>query len=140
MSHKRRILQGSASNMARIVLSMLVALVLPPLLVHRLAPAEYSAWVLILQCSVYVNLLAFGLQTGIGKFVAEYDALGGRTVGSQILSSSFAILCVSAMIGAVGIAIITWRVPQLFHQTPPALFGWLREGVVAIRCYAMFGL
>ena len=140
MSHKRRILQGSASNMARIVLSMLVALVLPPLLVHRLAPAEYGAWVLILQCSAYVNLLDLGLQTAIGKFVAEYDALGGRTVGSQILSSSFAILCVSAMIGAVGIAMITWRVPQLFHQTPPALVGDLREGILAIGLSTVFAL
>lgn len=140
MSHKRRILQGSASNMARIALSMLVALVLPPLLVHRLEPAEYSAWVLILQCSAYVNLLDLGLQTAIGKFVAEYDAQGGRTVGGQVLSSSFAILCISAMIGAAGIAIISWRVPQLFHQTPAGLVGDLREGILTIGLSAVFGL
>ena len=35
--------------MLRVLLSMLVSLVLPPFLVHRLAPAEYSAWVLILS-------------------------------------------------------------------------------------------
>jgi O-antigen/teichoic acid export membrane protein len=85
-------------------------------------------------------LLDLGLQTAIGKFVAEYDALGGRTVSSQILSSSFAILCVSALIGAVGIAIITWRVPQLFHQTPPALVGDLREGILIIGLSAVFAL
>jgi O-antigen/teichoic acid export membrane protein len=119
---------------------MLVALVLPPLLVHSLAPAQYSAWVLVLQCSAYVNLLDLGLQTAIGKFVAEYDAIGARTVGSQILSSSFAILCVSAMIGAVGIAIITWRVPQLFHQMPPALVGDLREGILTIGLSTVFAL
>jgi O-antigen/teichoic acid export membrane protein len=126
--------------MARIALSMLMALVLPPLLVHRLAPAEYSAWVLILQCSAYVNLLDLGLQTAIGKFVAEYDALGNRTVCSQILSTSFAILCVSAIIGAVGIAIITWRVPQLFRQTPPALIGDLRVGILIIGLSTVFAL
>ena len=38
MSHKRKILQGSASNMARVILSMLIALVLPPILVHRMSP------------------------------------------------------------------------------------------------------
>ncbi len=126
--------------MARIFLSMLVALVLPPLLVHRLAPAEYSAWVLILQCSAYVNLLDLGLQTAVGKFVAEYDAVGGRKLGSQILSSSFAILCVSAMIGTVGIAIITWQVPRLFHQTPPALVGDLRAGILTIGLSTVFAL
>ena len=100
MSHRLKILQGSASNIMRVALSMLVALVLPPLLVHRMSPAEYGAWVLILQCSAYVSLLDLSLQTAIGKFVAEYDALGDRTASSRILSSSFAILCVSALFGA----------------------------------------
>ena len=74
MSQKRKVLQGSASNMLRVLLSTLVSLVLPPFLVHRLSPPEYSAWVLILTLSAYVNLLDFGLQTAIGKFVAEHSA------------------------------------------------------------------
>ena len=52
--------------MVRVMLSFLVSLVLPPFLVHRMAPTEYSAWVLILQLSAYVYLLDFGLQTAIG--------------------------------------------------------------------------
>jgi O-antigen/teichoic acid export membrane protein len=140
MSQKRKILQGSASNMARVVLSMAVALVLPPLLVHRMAPAEYSAWVLILQCSSYVNLLDLGLQTAISKFVAEYDALDDRPASSRILSSSFAILCVSALIGALGIAIVAWRVPQLFHQMPTALIGNLREGILVVGLSTVLAL
>jgi O-antigen/teichoic acid export membrane protein len=132
MSHKRKILQGSASNIARVSLSMLVALVLPPLLVHRMAPAEYSAWVLILQCSAYINLLDLGLQTAIGKFVAEYDAIGDRIGSSRILSNSFAILCASAIVGAMVIAVVAWRVPQIFHQMPAALMGPLRNGILVV--------
>ena len=64
MSHKRKVLHGSASNMLRVLLSMLVSLVLPPFLVHRLSTAEYSAWVLILQLSGYVSMLDLGLQDG----------------------------------------------------------------------------
>ena len=37
MSHKRKVLKGSASNLVRMLLSMLVSLVLPPFLVHRMA-------------------------------------------------------------------------------------------------------
>jgi O-antigen/teichoic acid export membrane protein len=132
MSHTRKILQGSASNVARVVVSMLVALVLPPLLVHRMVPAEYSAWVLILQCSAYINLLDLGLQTAIAKFVAEYDTAGDRNAGSRILSSSFAMLCISAFVGAVAITIVTWRVPQIFHQMPTSLVGGLREGILLV--------
>ena len=66
---------------------MLVALVLPPLLVHRLTPAEYSAWVLILQCAAYVNLLDLGLQTAVGKYIAAHDALSDRSATEKILST-----------------------------------------------------
>lgn len=132
MSQTRKILQGSASNVARFALSMAIALILPPLLVHQMAPAEYSAWVLILQCSGYVALLDFGLQTAVGKFVAEHDANNDRTASSHVLSSSFAILCSSALLGTLIIIFIAWRVPQLFHQMPPFLIGDVRMGILAV--------
>jgi O-antigen/teichoic acid export membrane protein len=119
---------------------MLVALVLPPLLVRRMAPAEYSAWVLILQCSAYVNLLDLGLQTAIGKFVAEYDTANDRTASSRILTNSFVILCVSAFVGAVVIITISWRVPQIFHQVPQALIGHLRQGILVVGLSTVFAL
>ena len=75
---------------------MFVSLVLPPFLVHHMTPAEYGAWVLILQLSAYVNLLDFGLQTAIGKYVAEYDASGDREASHHLVSTSFTILAVAA--------------------------------------------
>ena len=100
---------------------MLVSLVLPPFLVHRMAPAEYSAWVLILQLSAYVNMLDLGLQTAIGKFVAEYDAKGDREASHHLVSTSFTILAVAAAIGFAAIAVMVWSVPRLFHQMPARL-------------------
>lgn len=132
MWQRRKVLQGSASNLARVILTMALALVLPPLLVHRLAPSEYAAWVLILQCSGYISLLDFGMQTAIGKFVAEYDAAHDRMAASKILSSSVAILCVSAMAGVLLILGITWQVPHLFHQMPGPLMGAMRMGILAV--------
>ena len=74
---KRRILQGSASNLIRVILGMLISLVLPHFLVRHLGTAEYSAWVLILQLSAYVNFLDLGLQTAIGKFIAAITMILG---------------------------------------------------------------
>ena len=125
-------MQGSASNLARVLLSMLVSLVLPPFLVSRMAPAEYSAWVLILQLSAYVNLLDFGLQTAIGKFVAEYDASGDHEASHHLVSTSFTILAGAAAIAIVVIAAMVWSVPQLFHQMPAALMPEVRIALLAI--------
>jgi O-antigen/teichoic acid export membrane protein len=132
MSHKRKVLQGSASNLVRVLLSMLVSLVLPPFLVSRMAPAEYSAWVLILQLSAYVNLLDFGLQTAIGKFVAEYDASGDHEASHHLVSTSFTILAVAAGIASTVIAVMVWSVPRLFHQMPSALVPEVRIALLAV--------
>ena len=110
MSHKRKVLQGSASNLVRVLLSMLVSLVLPPFLVHRMAAPEYSAWVLILQLSAYVSLLDFGLQTAIGKYVAEHDASGDREASHHLVSTSFTILSVAAALACVVLTVMVWGV------------------------------
>ncbi len=132
MSRKRKLLQGSASNLSRVLLSMLVSLVLPPLLVHRMPSVEYSAWVLILQLSAYVNLLDFGLQTAIGKYVAEHDARGDHEASHHLISTSFTLLAVSAAIACSVLAAIVWGVPQLFHQMPPALVPEVRIALAAV--------
>jgi O-antigen/teichoic acid export membrane protein len=119
---------------------MVVAMVLPPLLVHRMVPAEYSAWVLILQTTAYINMLDLGLQTAIGKFVAQYDATGDRASSGRILSTSFAILCATALIGALAIAFISWRVPQLFNQMPTILIGEFRQGILVVGLSVVLAL
>ena len=126
--------------MLRVTLSMLVSLVLPPFLVHRMSTVEYSAWVLILQVSAYIGLLDLGLQTAVGKFVAEHHALDDRATNARVLSTSFVLLSLAALLGAVVIAIMTWRVPQLFHQMPVALVRSVREGLLAVGLSVALGL
>jgi O-antigen/teichoic acid export membrane protein len=140
MSKKRRVLQGSASNIVRVLLSMLVSLVLPPFLVHRLSKAEYSAWVLILTLSAYVNLLDFGLQTAIGKFVAEHDAAGDRQASHDLVSTSFSILSIAALLAMVGVMVMAGYVPELFGQMPAALVPEVRLGVMAVGLSTAFAL
>ena len=126
--------------MARLLLSVSVALVLPPFLVHRLPQAEYSAWVLILQLSAYVNLLDFGLQTAIGKFVAEHGATGNRDASGRLVSTSLTILLATAVIGSGVIIAMTWKVPQLFHQMPVGLVPEVRLALLIVGLSTAFAL
>src|SRR5271156_1639897 len=114
MSQTRLVLRGSVSNIIRLVLSTLIAFILPPFLVRHLPQAEYSAWVLIIQLSAYVNLLDFGLQTAIAKFVAEYDASGDREASHHLVSTSFTLLALAGTIACVALAVMVWSVPRLF--------------------------
>ena len=140
MSHKRVILQGSAMSLVRVLLSMLVSLVLPPFLVHRLPPAEFSAWVLIFQLSAYVSLLDFGLQTAIGKYVAEYDARGDFEASHHVVSTSFTILAGAGAVACIAIAGMVWGVPQLFDQMPPGLVPQVRIALLAVGLSTAFAL
>jgi O-antigen/teichoic acid export membrane protein len=140
MSQKRKVLQGSASNLLRVLLSMLVSLVLPPFLVHHMGSAEYSAWVLILQLSAYVYLLDFGLQTAIGKYVAEYDASGDRDASHHLVSTSFTLLALAAAIACVAIVVMVLLVPRLFHQMPADLVPEVRIALLAVGLSAAVAL
>jgi O-antigen/teichoic acid export membrane protein len=140
MSRKRKVLQGSASNLIRVLLSMLVSLVLPPFLVHHMAASEYSAWVLILQMSSYVNLLDFGLQTAIGKYVAEYDAGGLRDASHSLISTSFTLLALAATLACAAVAGLALSVPKLFHQMPAALVPEVRIALLAVGLSSAFAL
>jgi O-antigen/teichoic acid export membrane protein len=137
---KRKILHGSASNIVRLVLSALVATVLPPILVHHLSEAEYSAWVLILQLSTYINLLDLGLQTVISKMIAENHAGGDNDANHRLLSTSFSMLVGIASFGLVVVGVMVWRVPQLFHQMPATLYPSVRLGLLLIGVSAAFTL
>jgi O-antigen/teichoic acid export membrane protein len=130
--NKRRILQGSASNLLRVFLSMLVSLVLPPFLVHRMSTAEYGAWVLILQFGAYVNFLDLGLSTAISKFVAEYDASGDLEAGRRLVSTAFTALCVVSALALIALVVIVCYLPRVFHQMPAGLVPEARLAMLAV--------
>ncbi len=129
---KRNILRGSALNLIQMVLTLAVSLVLPPFLVHHMPPAEYSAWILILQLSAFVNYLELGMQTAVGKFVAEFHATGDRPSIAKVVGTAFSILMAAALLGMAVVGVLSWRVPQLFHQMPPDLVHEVRLGVIAV--------
>jgi O-antigen/teichoic acid export membrane protein len=126
--------------MTRLGLSMLVSLVLPPFLIHHMPPAEFNAWVLILQLSNYVNLLDFGLQTAIGKFVSEYDASGDRQASHDLVSTTFTLLGGAALLACLVVAVMVWFVPEIFPQLPPELVPQVRLALLAVGLTSAAGL
>ena len=136
----RKLAYGSASNILRLLLSVLIAVTLPPLLVRHLPQAEYSAWVLILQLSAYVSVLDLGLQTIIAKLVAEYYAKEDRQASHLLFSSSFSLLAMLSAVGLAVAAVFVWKVPELFHQMPSSLIPEVRISLLLISLSAAFGL
>jgi O-antigen/teichoic acid export membrane protein len=126
--------------MARVMAVSLVALVLPAYLTHHLPVTTYAAWVLILQLGAYVSYLDFGIQTGVSKFVAEYEARGDNHGAGRHASAGLALMILAAILGLVLTLVLAWQVPRLFSTMPANLYRDVRISVMLVGSSLSFGL
>jgi O-antigen/teichoic acid export membrane protein len=128
------------ASLARVVAVSLVALVLPAYLTHRLPVTTYAAWILILQLAAYVSYLDFGIQTGVSKFVAEYDARRDHEGAGRYASAGLYLMLLAGILGAVLTLILAWQVPRLFAAMPASLYHDVRISLVLVGFSLSFGL
>lgn len=135
-----RLMRNAAISVARLVVTALVALFLPAYLTHKLPITTYSAWVLVLQMSAYVAYLDFGVQSGVSKYVAEYEARGDAAGANMRASAGLAIMLSTSILGVLLTLILAWRVPQIFHDMPAFLYRDVRISLVLVGVSLSFGL
>ena len=132
--------KNSTLSVGRIFVTAAVALVLPSYLAHKLTVKTYSAWVLILQLGAYVTYLDFGIQSGISKYVAEYEARRDLAGASMRASAGLALMLITSALGVLLTLLLAWQVPQLFHDMPANLYRDVRLSVVFVGISLSFGL
>ncbi len=132
--------KNMALSLARVAVNSLIALVLPAYLTHHLPVTTYGAWVLILQLGAIVSFLDFGVQTGVAKFVAEYDARDDEAGAGRYASAGLAIMALAGSLGLGLTLILAWQVPRLFHNMPASLYQDVRISVVLVGTSLSFGL
>jgi O-antigen/teichoic acid export membrane protein len=138
--HVATLSRNAAIGLVRVAVNSLVALVLPAYLTHRLPVTTYGAWVLILQLSAYVSFLDLGIQTGVSKFVSEYEARGDEAGAGRYASAGFAILTISGFLGLCLTFLLAWQVPRLFHAMPYSLYHDVRISVILVGTSLSFTL
>jgi O-antigen/teichoic acid export membrane protein len=132
--------RNSTMNVGRLAISAAVGFLLPTFLIHRLPITTYSAWVLILQMSAYVGYLDFGIQSGISKYVAEFEARNDPAGSSMRASAGLALLLMVSLLGVILTMLLVWRAPSFFHEMPVALYADMRLGLAFVGISASFGL
>ena len=135
-----RFSRNVAISLGRVAANSLVALVLPAYLTHHLSATIYGAWVLILQLGAYVSFLDFGVQTGVAKFVAEYEAKGDKVGAGRHASAGFAMMTLAGLLGFGLTFVLAWQVPRLFHTMPASLYRDVRISVLLVGCSLSFSL
>ncbi len=119
------IARNSAANLVRGSASAVVALALPHFLAHRLDPARFSAWALMLQIAALAGYLDFGLQTAISRFVAQTTESQDWARRQQMVGAALALLLAAGIVAALALGVVLWRLPQLLPGLPAGLRGEL---------------
>ena len=123
------VFKNASANVVRLLGSGIVALLLPPFLVRMLPTATYSAWAVLLQLTVYVGLLDFGVQTAVARFVAHADALNDLEQRDGVASTAVLLLFLVAALGFCLTGVLAWQLPHVFKAMPAGL---LSEARVAL--------
>src|SRR5579864_3049057 len=103
-----RLLKNAIANVLRGGTGALAAVLLPAQLVRSLHKDECNVWFIILNLSAYAALLEFGLQTAIGRFVAQADERGEAKRCDSVVSTGVAMLAIGSVIGLVAIGVLAW--------------------------------
>jgi O-antigen/teichoic acid export membrane protein len=124
--------RNSLLSVFRLLVSAAAALLLPGYLTHILPVKTYAAWVLILQLSAYVSYFDLGIQSGIAKFVAEYEARNDLDGASMHASAGLVLMSITSALGACLTLILAWQVPRLFRDMPAGLYSEARTSILLI--------
>jgi len=117
----RTVFKNASANLLRLAGSGIVALLLPSFLVRMLPNDTYSAWALLLQLTLYVGLLDFGIQTAVARFVAHADELHNPEERDGSVSTAAALLVAAAVMGFCLVALLAWQLPRIFTSMPAYL-------------------
>jgi O-antigen/teichoic acid export membrane protein len=101
------------------VLSLLV----PAFLARYLTQPEFSAWMLIVQLAAYTALLNLGIQGATSRYVAFYEARGDRASTSDIVSTAFFTLTLTAIPAAALVLAASQNIDRLFPALPAQFVG-----------------
>ena len=132
--------KNSVISVGRLFVVTAAALLLPAYLTHRMPVKTYSAWILVMQMSAYVGYLDFGVQSGIAKYVAEYEARHDTAGATMRANAGLAIMVLASIVGILLTFVLAWQVPALFHEMPAALYPDVRISLILVGVSLSLGL
>ncbi len=116
-----RFIKNSASNLLNGASTAILAIGLPYYLVRYFDASAFGIWVLILQLGGYTNYLNFGIQTAVGRYVAEALNLDKSEKIGPIVSAGTQFLTLLALVATIALVITAYFFNSVFRQVDPSL-------------------
>jgi O-antigen/teichoic acid export membrane protein len=126
----RIFIKNSLANLASGLSTAVLILLVPPFLSRYLTQPEFSAWMLIVQLAAYTTLLNLGIQSATSRYVAFYAARGDRDSASDVVSTAFFTLVLTAIPAAALVLAVSRNIERLFPALPAQFVGASRTGLL----------
>jgi O-antigen/teichoic acid export membrane protein len=126
----RIFVKNSLANLASGLSTAVLSLLVPPFLARYLTQPEFSAWMLIVQLAAYTALLNLGIQGATSRYVAFYTARGDRDSASDIVSTAFFTLVLTAIPAAALVLAAGRNIDRLFPALPAHFVGASGSGLL----------
>jgi O-antigen/teichoic acid export membrane protein len=93
----QRILKNIFSNWASLGVTVVIAFLVSPIIVHSLGNELYGVWSLIMSVTGYFTVLDFGVNTAIVRYISSSFAKDDHLQARKVYSTSMAIFAVIAL-------------------------------------------
>jgi O-antigen/teichoic acid export membrane protein len=120
------------ANVCRGGATAAVALALPHFLTRSLGGERFAAWSLMLQMSAIAAYFDFGLQTILGRFVAQAAERGEDETLSKLGSTSMMLLAAASLLPLAACVLLLPLLPLLFHSSSIVILHEIQKGVAIL--------
>lgn len=130
----KRFTSNAGANIIGGIGTAIYNLLLPSLVVHRLSAEDFSVWSLGIQVIIYIQVLGFGIQTAIARFVSADNETKNKEGVFLTVIAAQKIIRTLVILGALFSLLLVFAYPLFFH-------GLNHNSVVVLRyCILAFGL
>jgi O-antigen/teichoic acid export membrane protein len=124
--------KNALANVCRGGATAIVALALPHFLTRTLGGERFSAWALMLQMSAIAAYFDFGLQTVLGRCVAQAVDRGEDKTLSNLASTSMILLVVASLFPLAACVLFLPLLPLLFQSSSIVILHEIQRGAAIL--------
>lgn len=122
----RRYSRNTLSNLGAAAVSVAIAVVTIPIMVHHLGTSRYGVWAVVASTVLYLELLELGLGGATVKYVAEFWERRDDTGLTRVVSTAFWALLPAGAVALLITAVLAVLVPHVL-PIPPDLTSESRQ-------------
>jgi O-antigen/teichoic acid export membrane protein len=124
--------KNALANVCRGGATAVVALALPHFLTRSLGGERFAAWSLMLQMAAIAAYFDFGLQTILGRFVAQAAERGDDEALGKLANTSMMLLAMASLLPLAACVLFIPFLPLLFHSSSIVVLHEIQKGVAIL--------